>query len=112
MKYINPSQKKWVKGHGYKKKVFLKYKNTQVQTNIFKPGSEVKSHFHKKTTEIFYILKGRALLWIKKRRFKAKPGDVFLCQAGEKHRVKNNSKIDFLIFVFRLSPSKKDTYYD
>jgi len=110
------NSKKWIKGKGYFKKILfskrdIKGKIDTIQIVKFNPGKESPFHFHKKTREIFYILKGQAILIIESKRFRTNPGEIFICEPKEIHRVVNNTKEEFIILVFKINSSEKDIYW-
>ncbi|MBM3301880.1 MAG: cupin domain-containing protein [Deltaproteobacteria bacterium] len=53
-------------------------------------GSEIEEHIHPNETDIIYVLKGRATMWIEDRgELKLKPGVFVAVPKGVKHRTYN-----------------------
>ncbi|MBC5687593.1 cupin domain-containing protein [Mediterraneibacter sp. NSJ-55] len=63
-----------------------------------KPGCELGHHEHYGETEAYYILSGYGMYEDDGIAHKAEPGDVFFCENGRGHGMKNNGKED-LIFI-------------
>lgn len=63
-----------------------------------KPGCELGHHEHHGETETYYILTGTGMYDDNGKAIPAQPGDVFFCDNGDGHGIKNNGKED-LVFV-------------
>ncbi len=105
----------WIKRDGYKKRI-LAGEEELGRTNLVQivkigPGQEVKPHYHDQQTELFYILKGRALLFIAGEEFNAKTGDTYVCRPKDTHYVKNNGTEDFELIVFKTNWKEGDSYW-
>jgi mannose-6-phosphate isomerase-like protein (cupin superfamily) len=63
-------------------------------------GKSSALHYHQKTEESYYILKGEAWMEIDQKEFVLKPGQTCLIQPGEIHRIMNkgNEDLEFLAF--------------
>jgi len=107
--------KKWIDKGSYSKLILLNKKdlksNLLLQIVKVKPKSKINPHYHKKTKEVFFILKGKATLLLKNKKIKAKPGDFFVCKPGNMHGVINHSKKEFLILVLKINPKERDSYW-
>jgi len=53
------------------------------------PGSSVGKHTHEGDFEIYYILKGKALIDDNGTEVELEPGDCNICADGEFHSIKN-----------------------
>jgi quercetin dioxygenase-like cupin family protein len=66
LKYVKPDERKWYEREAYSKILFteddLKSESNVVQSVKFPPKSKLQPHYHKKTKEIFYILKLASLI--------------------------------------------------
>ena len=105
---------KWIRKKGYQKKILLDKipgKIQFIQINKFKPGVNVPAHYHKKTSEIFYILSGNAIIKIGKKTYKCKPGKILFCKPKQIHSVINKSKSEFSLLTFKINATKKDFYW-
>jgi mannose-6-phosphate isomerase-like protein (cupin superfamily) len=105
----------WIEGKGYKKRILAREtelgRGNTVQIVRIGPGQEVKPHYHKQQTELFYILGGEALLSIAEKEFKAGPGDVYLCRPTDVHAVKNSGTEDFELLVVKTGWKEGDAYW-
>ncbi len=114
MKITNQEEKEWLERKGYFKKILLtegeiKSEGNLVQIVKINPHTEIKPHYHKQTIEIFYILKGNAILFFGDKKIGAKPGDVFLCEPNDMHGVINDSDADFQLLVFKINAKEDDS---
>ena len=74
----------------------------------FPTGRKNKKHFHKTTTEIFYIRKGKGIIMIGSKKHLVKEDDIILIPPKRSHQVINNSKKDLLILIFKTNGAKND----
>jgi len=75
--------------------------DSYVQIAEIKPRSSVEKHYHKKQTEVFVVLSGKAKLGIGEEEWEAKAGDIFLCKPMSVHWVVNESDEPFRLLVFK-----------
>lgn len=104
----------WVYQNGYQKKILLDKipgRIQSIQINKFKAGAIVPAHYHKKTSEIFYILLGNAIINIGNKKYKCKPGKILICKPKQIHSVINKYKSEFSLLTFKINSSKKDFYW-
>ncbi len=91
----------------------LKCPGSKFQIVKFLPGSEIKPHFHRKTYEIFYVRGGNGILSMNGQDFRCKPDDFFLCEPGDSHAFKNDTKEDFIILIFKTNePKQGDIFWE
>ena len=115
MKYKPKGEGKIVQKKDYSKRIIFSTKDFKekghfLQVVTIPAKTKQRLHFHKKQTEVYYVLEGEALLDMKEKEFLAKPGDAFICGPGDKHRVWNKSDKDFKLVVFKINlPKKYDT---
>lgn len=82
----------------------LKSPGSKFQVIKISPGGEIKAHYHKVRTEIFYVLQGRGTVSVGGSDFQCEPHDFFLCEAGEIHAFGNlNGTEDFVLSVYRTN---------
>ncbi|KMQ59336.1 cupin [Chryseobacterium angstadtii] len=62
-------------------------------------GTAEKLHFHKMAEQVFYILKGEAVLYIDHEKFTVKAGESITVQPESKHYISNelNEELEFLV---------------
>jgi len=89
-------------------KVFEIANDSFVQLVEIKPNANVKKHYHRKQTEVFLILDGKATLGIDAHEWEAKKGEIFLCKPGSIHWVANKSGMPFKLLVFKYGWEKDD----
>lgn len=116
MKIIRSSDKKWEEKQGYSKKIFLdekdlKNKGSLVQFVKIKAGDTVKNHYHKKQTEIFYLLKSNGFWLINGKKMSFKNGVILVIEPMDKHEVVNNTKKDQLHLCFKINYDPEDLYW-
>lgn len=113
---VNENQLDWSPSVGYFKKVLLSEEDLESPGNVVQllkveGGSRISSHYHEKTTEIFYVLRGSAVLFVGNDYSIRRPGYIILCKPKETHGIVNNSSEDFVLAVFKLNAAKDDTYW-
>jgi mannose-6-phosphate isomerase-like protein (cupin superfamily) len=76
------------------------------------PRTKQRLHLHKRQTEIFYVLEGRASIEIAGEEFDARAGDAFICTPGDRHSLWNQSDQDFRLIVFKINkPEEEDSVW-
>lgn len=78
--------------------------NLSVKLEKMPVGTAEKLHFHEKAEQVFYILKGVAILYINDEKFQVKSGESISIQPGLKHFISNESEDD-IEFLVISSPS-------
>ena len=73
-----------------------------VQEVTIPPETRQRAHYHRRQTEIFFILEGESDIHIDGRRISAGPGDAFVCSPGEEHFVHNRSRNPFRLLVMKI----------
>lgn len=74
-----------------------------------KKGEETKPH-KLKTTEVYYIIEGKGVMWIEEEFFEVGPGTVIYIPPGARQYIKNtgNSSLLFLCIVDPAWQSKDE----
>ncbi len=113
MKYSSLSKVEPIIKPDYSKKILFNLEDfTQsghlLQVVTIPPQTKQRVHFHNKQTEVFYVLKGSALLTINDTEYQTKPGDAFICSPGDKHNLWNQSEENFEILVFKIDLQSND----
>lgn len=113
MKYLPKNKGQLVHKKDYSKRIIftpedLKSKGNLLQVALIKPGVEQRFHFHHQQTEVFFILEGRAYVVIGDKKILARPGDAFICEPREKHKVINSFNKEFKLIVFKINLPKTD----
>ena len=117
MKIVKLEEGKWIKANGYFKKILLAENDLKSSGNVIQivkaeKGTSIKPHYHKRTSEVFYILKGNGILFVGNNKERRKEGDVIFCEPGETHGVINDTGEDFVWLVFKINFTENDTFWD
>ncbi len=62
-----------------------------------KPGKSTTRHWHKKTEEIYYVIRGKGWMELGKKAFAVRVGDAIGIQPKMPHRITNKGKTDLVI---------------
>lgn len=89
----------------------LRCKGAKFQIVKFKPHTTIKPHYHKKTSEIFYINNGKGMLKINNKEFRCSANDFFLCEPDDNHEFINDTDEDFVILIFKTNEEDNDIYW-
>jgi len=116
MKFVKFTMEGWLERQGYSKKIVLNEKDLKSKGNIVqivknKAHTEIKPHFHKHMIEIYYIVKGNAVVFCGDSRIRTKPGDTLLCEPKEVHGLVNDTDEDFQFVVFKIDAKDEDMYW-
>ena len=68
------------------------------------PGQETQAHFHPNTEEIYYMLRGGALMALEGERREVRPGDAIAIPPGARHQIRNTGAED-LVFLCCCVPA-------
>jgi len=117
LRIVNEDQLEWKLADGYYRKVLLSDKDLESPGNVVQllkveAGSRIRPHHHQKTTEIFYVLKGKAILCVGNDQSLRRPGDFIACNPNETHGIINDSNDDFVLVVFKLNATKDDMIWE
>lgn len=116
MKIIKAETKEWEEKEGYSKKIFLNsedlnYSGALVQKVKIEAGKEVKEHYHKKQTEIFFFLESSGFWIINGEKKTFENGDILVLEPFDKHLVSNNGDGNIVLLTFKLNHEEKDFYW-
>ena len=77
------------------------------------PGAATTPHYHPRTEEIYYILRGEGLMQIDHERRQVGPGDAIAIPPGCKHQI-TNTGTETLVFLCCCAPPYRheDTYFE
>lgn len=90
----------------------LDQEGSKFQIVRFLPKTRIKPHYHKKTTEIFYIKEGKGVIKFNHEEFEAKKDDIFLCQPGDMHEVINDNDEELVLLIFKTNEEPDDLYWE
>ena len=79
----------------------LKGRATMLTTVTLKPGESIGTHTHEDNAEVYYILKGTAMVMEDGQEVQLRPGDCQLCAEGHSHAIRNHTEgiVTFLALV-------------
>ena len=88
----------------------LKASNQSLAEATVLPGQTTAAHYHIKTEEIYYILSGQGLMFLKEDEKEVGTGDAILIPPGQRHSIRNTGSDD-LVFLCCCTPgySHEDT---
>lgn len=66
-------------------------------------------HYHKKTTEFYYVLKGRGVLELDNDRVELEPGTLVMICPGTRHRAEGQVEV-LIVGIPPFDP--EDTFFD
>lgn len=78
--------------------------NLSIKQERMSAGSSEELHYHQRSQQFFFILKGIATFEIEDEIFEVKEQEGLHIKAGLKHRIINNTKAD-LEFILSSQPS-------
>jgi mannose-6-phosphate isomerase-like protein (cupin superfamily) len=82
----------------------------QINEGTLKGNCKTGGAIHKKS-EIYYIVKGEAILHLDEEKYDIKPGSLVFIPSGVFHSLDNKSKKeDFVILTFWLDASENEVY--
>ena len=87
----------------------LAYRNSNIRKQSLaearlKPGARTAPHYHPKTEEIYYILRGSGEMTIGQQSRHVGPGDAIAIPPGEVHTILN-SGAELLVFLCCCAPA-------
>ncbi|MFH1221797.1 MAG: cupin domain-containing protein [Candidatus Micrarchaeota archaeon] len=86
----------------------LNCRGAKFQIIKFKPNSGMGPHYHKETTEVFYVKSGNAIIKINGKEIRCKPDDFILCKPGDVHEVINDRNEEFVLLIFKTNENEGD----
>jgi len=93
---------------GYRRKL-LGYEEGEVASVHLVDISEAKRHYHKKTTEFYFIVKGSGEMELDGETIHVEEGDLIVIKPGCRHRAVGNMRA----LIIGIPPfTEEDMYYD
>lgn len=112
MKYLSSKKKAWQKGELYNKRVLLDLmpKTVNLMQEVLIPAkTTVPPHAHRATTEVFYVVGGKAIIIVDNKKLAVNEGDVLIVKKGEKHGV-ITKKQELKLLVLKVNFVPGDSY--
>lgn len=114
MKRPEPSD--WNERESYRKQILATEADIGSDGNLLQvveipPGEHVEPHYHRETTEVFYIQQAGGRLVIDGTEIKPDVGEVIVCEPGDVHEVMNELSEPFRILVYKVNLTDDDTVW-
>ncbi len=78
---------------GQTRRAFLDDPDQTASLHVVDIQADSRTHYHKKLTEIYYILEGEGEMELDGELFPVKPGDAILIKPGCRHRAVGELKV-------------------
>ena len=91
--------------------VFVDTNELSVKLELMPMQTTESIHYHKKSQQFFFILKGIATFEVDGKIFLVKENEGFHIPSGKKHRIANNSN-DNLEFILSSQPSTNNARFN
>ena len=82
-----------------------------INQELMPPDTAEQLHFHERSSQFFFVLKGKATFSVDGELYVLKPEQGLAIQPGQKHSVANKENSD-LEFILYSSPSTKNDRID
>jgi len=94
---------------GTSRRAFLSPDNRVASIHLLELRADPESHYHKKSTEFYYILEGEGAVELDGKDVAVRPGTAVMIKAGTFHRGKGRMRL----LVICIPPyDKKDEFFD
>jgi len=116
MKLIRRESNNWVQADGYRKNILMTeneigVKGSLTQIVVVEAGSQVKPHYHKRTSELIYVIEGDCLFTVNDRTFPLQTGDLLLTEPGDIHSLVNDGPSAWQALVFKINAVADDSFW-
>lgn len=82
-------------------------KNQSLAKVTIQPGNSVFEHYHKKTEELYHIIKGEGTMYIENDKQIISVGETVVILPGQKHTINNHNDTDLVMLVM-CAPGYED----
>lgn len=90
--------------------LLLKSDSLTVIQEIIPPGESEKTHYHKRSQQLFFILEGKATFEVDGKTLTLKPQDSIHIKPGIKHRILNKMETNLHFLVISEPNSHGDKF--
>ena len=108
-KYESLNHYKW--GNDCDGWVLVDAENLSVKQERMPPQTSEALHYHKKSQQFFFILKGIATFEVEEKSFIVRAGEGFHIEAMQKHRIINNTAEE-IEFILSSQPSTNNDRFN
>jgi len=78
---------------GLSRRAFISPENPTVTMHMVEISADNRGHYHKKLTEIYFVLDGQGHMELDGERFEMTPGTAVLIKPGCRHRAVGNLRV-------------------
>lgn len=116
MKLVHAKTNNWIQADGYAKNILLREdeigaKGSLAQIVVVEAGSQVKPHYHKRTSELIYVTDGSCLFTVNNSTFPLQTGDLLLTEPGDIHSLVNDGQTAWRALVFKVNAVADDSFW-
>ncbi len=94
---------------GSSKRALMEFEGAPASMHVTTISEDSRTHYHKRMTEIYYVLEGKGSIELDGENFALKPGMAVMIKPGCRHRAVGNLKI-INVPVPRFDPA--DEFFD
>ena len=87
---------------------FVETDGLSVKQELMPPDTAEQLHYHEKATQLFFILKGRAVMTIDGVETDLKPEQGIQIDPGQKHFIANKDRADLEFILYSYPSTKND----
>lgn len=87
---------------------FIDTDGLSVKQELMPPDTAEHPHYHKRATQVFFILKGRAVFIIEDEEYELKPEQGIEIKPGQKHFISNKEQTDLEFILYSYPSTKND----
>jgi mannose-6-phosphate isomerase-like protein (cupin superfamily) len=91
--------------HGW---TFVDTDTLSVKQELMPPDTAEKLHYHEQTTQLFFILKGRAMFIVDGVESELREQQGILINPGQKHFIANKQRADLEFILYSYPSTKND----
>lgn len=81
------------------------------QIVIFAPGVSIGEHWHKKTSELFFVKSGKGRAIMNGKEIFLESSDSLLCEPGDHHAFVNDGEEDLVLLDFKVNEAEGDIFW-
>ena len=81
-----------------------------VEEAVIEPNGRIPLHSHEFTSEFFYIVSGKALMFVNGKELVVEQGDFVFVDKGEEHGFENANRGELKLLVLKQDFRKGDSF--
>ncbi|MBS1531066.1 MAG: cupin domain-containing protein [Bacteroidetes bacterium] len=87
---------------------FIDTSELSIKQELMPPDTSEQLHYHKHATQVFFILKGKAIFTIDGEETELKPEQGIEIKPGQKHFISNKEQSDLEFILYSYPSTKND----